>query len=187
MGHIEIQLEHSNIADVVLKRMRKWCGKITKNITEEEKDKYKASFEGEEGAFIAQKFACDVTKHCKLPEAIELRKKLGYNHDDIMVREETSIAEKIIKLFPNENIVLNKKFNNRKPDIWFKNHKLTIEADEGYHENYDTDDEKEREDMFKKHNFQTIRCNPSDPKFDLFKNVGKINLTISKLRKKSSE
>ena len=46
---------------------------------------------------------------CKLPEAIELRKKLGYNHDDIMVQELTSIAEKIIKLFHNENIVLNKK------------------------------------------------------------------------------
>ena len=44
-----------------------------------------------------------------------------------MVREETSIAEKIIKLFPNENIVLNKKFNDRKPDVWFKNHNLTIE------------------------------------------------------------
>ena len=37
-----------------------------------------------------------------------------------MVREETSIAEKIIKLFPHENIVLNKKFNNRKPDIWLE-------------------------------------------------------------------
>ena len=31
-----------------------------------------------------------------------------------MIREETSTAEKIIKLFPDENIVLNKKFNNRK-------------------------------------------------------------------------
>ena len=68
-----------------------------------------------------------------------------------MVREETSIAEKIIKLFPNENIVLNKKFNNRKPDIWFKNHNLIIEVDERNHENYDSDDEKKREDMFKKH------------------------------------
>ena len=62
-----------------------------------------------------------------------------------MVWEETSIAEKIIKLFPNENIVLNKKFNNRKPDIWFKNHNLIIEVDEESHENYDTDDKKERE------------------------------------------
>ena len=71
-----------------------------------------------------------------------------------MVREETSITEKIIKLFPPENIVLNKKYNNRKPDIWFKNHNLITEVDEGNHENCDSDDRKEREDMFKKHNFK---------------------------------
>ena len=68
---------------------------------------------------------------------LRLGKELGYNHDDMMVREETSIAEKIIKLFPGENIVLNKKFNNRKPDIWFKNHNFTIEVDEWNHEHYD--------------------------------------------------
>ena len=39
-----------------------------------------------------------------------------------MIREETSIAEKIIKLFPKENIVLTNKFNNRNPDIWFKDY-----------------------------------------------------------------
>ena len=61
-----------------------------------------------------------------------------------MVREVTSIAQKIIKLFPNENIVLNKNFNDRKPDIWFKNHNLITEVDEGNHGNYDSDDEKER-------------------------------------------
>ena len=67
-----------------------------------------------------------------------------------MVWEETSIAEKMIKLFPSENIVLNKKSNNRKPDIWFKNHDLIIEVDEGNHENYDLNDEKEREDIILK-------------------------------------
>ena len=103
-----------------------------------------------------EKLVRDVIEHCKLPEAFELRKKLGYNHDDILVREETSIAEKIIKLFSNENIVLNKKFNDRKPDIWFKNHNLTIEIDEENREIYDTDDEKERKDMFKKHSFKTF-------------------------------
>ena len=56
-----------------------------------------------------------------------------------MVGEETSIAEKIIKLLPNENILLNKKFNNRKSDIWFKNHNLVIEVDEGNHESYDSE------------------------------------------------
>ena len=80
-----------------------------------------------------------------------------------MVQEETSIAEKIIKLFPYENIVLNKKFNNRKLDIWFKNHNLIIEFEEGNHGNYDPVDEKERENMFKYHNFNIFLCNPNDP------------------------
>ena len=103
-----------------------------------------------------------------------------------MVWEETSIAEKIRKLFPHENIALNKKFNNRKPDIWFKNYNLIIEVDEGNHENYDSDDEKEREDMFKKHNFKIFWCNPNDPNFDLFKFLGEIILYISKLREENA-
>ena len=130
MSDAEIQCGHWNIAEVVLKRIIKYCRKKTKDITEEEKQKYKAFFKGKEGVFIIEKLTRDIIERCKLPEAIELRKKLGYNHDDIMVVEETSIAEKIIKLLPNENIVLNKKFNNRKSDIWFKNHNFTIEVDE---------------------------------------------------------
>ena len=59
-----------------------------------------------------------------------------------MVPEETSIAEKTKKLFPHKDIVLNKKFNNRKPDIWFTNYNFVIEVDEGNHENYDPNDEK---------------------------------------------
>ena len=66
-----------------------------------------------------------------------------------MVREETSIAKKIIKLFPHEIIALNKKFNNRKPDILFKNYNLIIEVNEGNHENYDSDDEKKENTCLK--------------------------------------
>ena len=44
-----------------------------------------------------------------------------------------------------------------------------------------THDEKEREDMFKKHNFKIFWCNPNDPEFDLFTFLGKINLYILKL------
>ena len=149
MRDVEIQTNHTKIYDLALKRIRKYCGKKTKDITEEEKEKYKAFFEGETGIFIIEKLTRDIIERCKLPEAIELRKKLGYNHDDIMIREETSIAEKIIKLFPKENIMLNNKFNKRKPNIWFKDYNIIIKVDEGNHENYDSDDEKEREDMFK--------------------------------------
>ena len=113
MSDVKTQTKHTNIIDVALKRIRKYCGKKTKYITKEEKEKYKAFFEGEKGIFIIEKLTRDIIERCKLPEAIELRKKLGYNHDNIMVPEEISIAEKIIKLFSNENIALNKKFNNK--------------------------------------------------------------------------
>ena len=88
-----------------LKELESIFAKKTKDITEEEKQRYKAFFKNEKGIFIIEKLTCDIIERCKLPKAIELRKKLGYNHNDIMVREETSIAEKIIKLFPHENIV----------------------------------------------------------------------------------
>ena len=87
--------------------MEKYYGKKSKHISEAEKQKHKAYFGGETGFFIIEKLTRDTIERCRLPEAIELRKKLGYNQDDIMVREETSIAEKI-KLFPHERTVLNK-------------------------------------------------------------------------------
>ena len=102
-----------------------------------------------------------------------------------MIRKESSIAEKIIKPFPNENIVLNKKFNGRKRDIWFKDHDCIVEVDEGNHESYDADDEREREEMFERHNFKNYWCNPNDSNFDLFKFVGEINFHISKLHGKN--
>ena len=40
MSDLEIQLRHSNIANVALKRIRKYCGKKNKR-HEEEKEKYK--------------------------------------------------------------------------------------------------------------------------------------------------
>ena len=82
--------------------------------------------------------------------------------------------------------MLNKKFNNKKPNIWFKDNNIIIEVDEGNHENYDSDDEKEREDMFKNHNFKIFWCNPNNPEFDLFKFLGEIILYISKLREKNA-
>ena len=105
MSDIEIQLGHPNIADAVLKRIRKYLGKKAKYITEKEKEQYKCYFGNKKGVFIIEELARDLSERCKLPKVIELRKKLGYNHDDIMIQEETSIAEKIIKLFPNGNIV----------------------------------------------------------------------------------
>ena len=145
MSDVETQKKHSNFAQVALRRIKKYYGRKAKNISEEEKQKYKAYFEGQTGFFIIEKLTCDIIENCIVPEAIELRKKLAYSHYNIMAWEETSIAEKIIRLFPRENIVLNKKIDNRKPDIWLKTHNLIIKVDEQNHENYDSDDEKKKD------------------------------------------
>ena len=44
----KITAKHSNIDDIALKRIRKYCGKKAKDITKEEKEKYKAFFEDKE-------------------------------------------------------------------------------------------------------------------------------------------
>ena len=85
MRDVKIQTNHTNIYNIALERIKKILWKKTKDITEEEKEKYKAFFEGETDIFIIEKLTRDIIEHCKLPEAIELRKKLGYNHDDIMI------------------------------------------------------------------------------------------------------
>ena len=185
VSDIETQIKHSNICDIALKRIRKYCGKKTKDITEEEKQKYKVFFEGETGIFIIEKLTRDIIERCKLPEAIELRKKLGYNHDDIMVREETSIAEKIIKLFPHKNIVLKKKLMTENQRFGLKIITLLLKLMKEIMKIM-TQMIKKKEDMFKKHSFKNFWCNPNDPNFDLFKFLGKIHLHISKLHGKNA-
>ena len=44
MSNVEIQFGHSNIADVVLKRIRKYWDKKTKDITEEKKTNIQSIF-----------------------------------------------------------------------------------------------------------------------------------------------
>ena len=103
-----------------------------------------------------------------------------------MVREETSIAEKIIKLFPNENIVLNKKFNDRKPDVWFKNHNLTIELMKEIMKIMTQTMKKKEKTCLKSIILKLFNVISMILVLIFFKFVGKINLYISKLCKKKS-
>ena len=59
-----------------LKELESIFAKKTKDITEEEKQRCKAFFKNEKGIFIIEKLTRDIIERCKLPEAIELRKKI---------------------------------------------------------------------------------------------------------------
>ena len=65
MSDLETQIKHSNIYDIPLKRIGKYCRRKTKDITEEEKQKYKAFFENDKGVFIIEKLTFDITEHSK--------------------------------------------------------------------------------------------------------------------------
>ena len=120
VSDVKIQIKRSNVLDVALKRIKNYYGKKNHKTSRKKKSKkYRASFKGETGVFGIEKLTCDIIERCKLPGAKKILKKLSYNDDD-MVREETSRAEKRLKLSANENIVLNENVNDRKPDIWFK-------------------------------------------------------------------
>ena len=105
INDVKRETGHLNISDTALRRIKKYCGKKIKDITEKEK-RYKAFFKDKDGIFIIEKLTRDIIERCKLPKAIELRKKLGYNHNNIMIREETAVSQKIIKLFPHEILCL---------------------------------------------------------------------------------
>ena len=77
MRDIEEKLNHSNIADPVLKRIEKYCGKKTNYITEKEKQKYKTFFNDQMSAYIVEKLARDFIEGCELAEALDFRKKIG--------------------------------------------------------------------------------------------------------------
>ena len=56
------------------KELKSVVEKKTKDITEKEKEKYKAFFESQTGILIIEKLTRDIIERCKLPEAIELKK-----------------------------------------------------------------------------------------------------------------
>ena len=73
MNDVKRETEHLNISDTALRWIKKYCGKKIKDITE--KKKYKAFLKDKDGIFIIEMLTRDIIQHCKLPKAIELRKK----------------------------------------------------------------------------------------------------------------
>ena len=64
MNDVERETGHLNISDTALRRIKKYCGKKIKDITEKEK-KYKAFFKDKDGIFIIEKLTRDIIEHCK--------------------------------------------------------------------------------------------------------------------------
>ena len=76
MNDVKRKTGHLNISDTALRRIKKYCGKKIKYITEKEKQKYKAFFKDKDGIFIIEKRTRDIIKRYNLPKSHRIKKKI---------------------------------------------------------------------------------------------------------------
>ena len=103
-----------------------------------------------------------------------------------MILEETSIAEKLIKLFPHENIVLNKKFNKKTQIFGLKIMILLLKLTKEIMKIMIQMMKKKEKTCLKIILLKFLRCNPSNPEFDLSKFLREIVLYILKFREENA-
>ena len=103
------------------------------------------------------------------------RCKLGFKLHDLKMCKEELVTIKIIKVFPNDKILLQHSVLNYQIDLYFFEHKLAIEVYEKGHTDRDEKKENEREEKIKKEfGFKFIRINPNAENYDIFVEIGKI-------------
>ena len=102
--------------------------------------------------------------------------------------KEESVTIKIIKTFSNEKILPQNSVLAYQIDLNFLEHKLAIEVDEKGHTDRDEKKENEREEKIKKElGCKFIRINPDAENYDIFVEIGKIQVFIAQLNKEKLE
>ena len=65
--------------------------------------------------------------------AAEFKSKLGFNPYDLILRQKQTVLTQIMKVFANEEILLQHSVLSCRIDLYFPRHKLAIEIDETGH------------------------------------------------------
>ena len=69
-------------------------------------------------------------KDCRTATTIGLRSKLGFKQDDLIMTNEQSVLTRIMKIFVNEKILLQRSVLSYRTDLYFPKHRRAIEVDE---------------------------------------------------------
>ena len=102
--------------------------------------------------------------------------------------KEESVTTKIIEVLLNEKILPQYSVLNYKIDLYFSERKLVIEVDDKGHTDRDEKKENEREEKIKKElGCKFIRINPDAENYDIFVEIGKIQVYITKSNKEKLE
>ena len=151
-----------NISDLLRKEM--YGIFETKNITKEQKKKYKRTKEEINKEYVKSDLMEKIIKNCrgvkkcfdgvnrieKENQRENFRSVLGFKENDIFQRKEYSITLKVKKMFPNEIINEQRKVNKYFIDLIFPVHELGIKIDENGHMDRCEIKDQERQEIIKK-------------------------------------
>ena len=100
--------------------------------------------------------------------------------------QEQSILTKIRPIFPNETIIFQYHVLNYRVDAYLPKHELVMEIDELGHVNRINDQERQSA-IEKELDCKFIRINPAKERFNVFNEIGIIQIFIAKSNKKLTE
>ena len=106
-------------------------------------------------------------------KAIKFRADLGFNQINLILKQEQSVVILLLKAFSIEKLKLQQKAlkNERlRTDMYFSEHRFTVEIDEKGHTDRNQDKENKRKTKTEKHSHCKFfyRINPDPVSFDFF-------------------
>ena len=98
--------------------------------------------------------------------------------------KEQSVLKPIMDVFEEENMQTQYSVLGHKIDLYFHDHKLTVEIDEKGHKDRNINDEIQRQEALEKElGCKFIRINPDEENFNISKAINEINRYIKKSTK----
>ena len=126
MRDVQDELGVKNMSDLVRKEIFGIFN--TTNPTEEQIWDYEAWLD--DGLYIIEELALKIIMHCRIPAAIKLRSKLGFNQYDITLTKEQAVLKSVMDEFERENMETQYSVSGYRIDLYFHEYKLAIEVDE---------------------------------------------------------
>ena len=117
----------------------------------------------------------------RTPKVIDLAELLGIKIYDYKIpHKETTTLNKILKVFKNENIIVQYQIGSYKIDLYFVDYKLAIECDEFGHSDRNNSYENKRQKYIEDNLDATVmRFNPDNPQFDILDVISDIHYYIA--------
>ena len=136
--------------------------------------------------FLREDFAIQVILDCRTTPAGNFKTRLGFNQHDPIMTQEQSMLTKIRSIFPNESIIFQYHVLNYRINAYLPKYKLAIEIDELGHVDRINDQERQLA-IEKELACKFIRINPAKERFNVFNEIGIIQIFIAKSNKKLTE